>query len=182
MEYDEHEQLRKLLDREAILDCLNRYARALDRKDPDSLRTVFHRDATDHHGGRATYHPAADELIADWETRDADREFSQHLLFNTSIELDGDTAHTETYFQLMVELKRDARTGDPALSVSGGRYVDRFERRAGEWRIATRVLIVEYATEIDSVEQPHHRLWARRDRSDPSYARPLLGPPGESSR
>lgn len=176
-----HQQLQELADRQAILDCLNRYARALDRKDPDVLRTVFHPDATDHHGGHVDYHPAADALVDDWRIRDSDRSFSQHLLLNTSIELDGDDAHAETYFQLIVGLKPNVRPDAAPLSVSGGRYIDRFERRDGEWRIARRVLIVEYAAEMDSIERPHHLLWARRDRSDPSYARPLLGPPASST-
>lgn len=169
--------LDELLDRQEILDCLNRYARALDRKDLDMLRSAFHPDATDHHGGHVAYHPAAEALIEDWEVRDADRAFSQHILFNTSIDLDGDTAHTETYFQLLVGLKPDVRPDAPRLSASGGRYNDRFERRNGEWRIACRVLVVEYSMALDAIDRPHHLLWARRDASDPSYARPLLGPP-----
>ena len=169
--------VKELMDRQAILDCLNRYARGLDRRDPDVLRSAFHPDATDHHGGHIDYHPAADSLIADWEIRDADRAFSQHLLLNTSIDLDGDTAHTETYFQLIVGLSPDVRPDSPGLSVSGGRYVDRFERREGEWRIARRVLIVEYMADMDARDRPHHLLWSRRSKLDPSYARPLLGPP-----
>jgi hypothetical protein len=172
-----HQDVRELIDRQSILDCLNRYARALDRKDPEALQSVFHPDATDHHGGHVDYHPAADALVADWEIRDADRSFSQHLLLNTSIDLDGDQAHTETYFQLIVGLKPGVRPDAPRLSVSGGRYIDRFERRAGQWRIARRVLIVEYMAAMESMDRPHHLLWARRDRLDPSYARPLLAPP-----
>lgn len=171
------ESVRGLLDRQAILDCLNRYARGLDRKDLEMLRSAFHPDATDHHGGSISYHPAADALIADWQIRDADRTFSQHLLLNTSIDLDGDLAHTETYFQLIVGLKPEAAAERAPLSVSGGRYIDRFERREGQWRIAQRVLIVEYSAAMDATEWPHHLLWSRRDKTDPSYARPLLGPP-----
>src|SRR5690606_27529765 len=170
--------VQELLDRQAILDCLNRYARGLDRKDLDVLRSAFHPDATDHHGGSIEYHPAADALIADWETRDIDRSFSQHLIINTSIDLDGDTAHAESYFQLIVGLKPEVRPEQPRLSIGGGRYVDRFERRDGEWRIARRVLVLEYSTAWDENDAlPWVREWARRNADDPSYARPLLGPP-----
>ena len=175
--------VQELMDRQAILDCLNRYARGLDRKDLDVIRSVFHPDATDHHGGPIEYHPAAEALIADWEVRDAHRTFSQHLLINTSIELEGDVAHAETYFQLVVGLEPRVRPDQPRLGVSGGRYVDRFERRDGEWRIAHRVLIVEYGAALDERERDHHLLWARRSKEDPSYARPLVGPPpGPSGR
>lgn len=137
--------VQELLDRQAILDCLNRYARGLDRRDLDMLRSVFHPDATDHHGALADYYPAADALIADWETRDVLRTFSHHLLLNTSIDLDSDVAHAETYFQLIIGLKPGVRPEQPRLSVGGGRYVDRFERREGEWRIARRVLVLSMA-------------------------------------
>jgi hypothetical protein len=174
--------VQELLDRQAILDCLNRYARGLDRKDLEMIRSVFHPDATDHHGGSIEYHPAAEALIADWEVRDAHRTFSQHLLINTSIDLGGDVAHAETYFQLVVGLKPGVRPDQPRLGVSGGRYVDRFERRGAEWRIARRVIVVEYAAALDEREQQHHMLWARRGKEDPSYARPLIGPPPGPSR
>jgi hypothetical protein len=170
--------VRDLMDRQAILDCLNRYARGLDRKDLDMVRSAFHPDATDHHGGTIDYHPAAEALIADWEVRDAHRTFSQHLLINTSIDLDGDLAHAETYFQLIIGLKPDARPELPRLGLSGGRYIDRFERRDNEWRIARRVLIAEYSAALDAQDEAYHRLWARRSKEDPSYARPLLAPPG----
>jgi len=166
-----------MLDRQAILDCLNRYARGLDRRDLEMLRSVFHPDATDHHGASAEYHPAATALIADWDTRDVHRTFSQHLIINTSIDLDGDIAHTESYFQLVVGLKPGARPEQPRLTLGGGRYVDRFERRDGAWRIARRVLVLEYGAALEEAQLPHVLAWARRDPSDPSFARPLTGPP-----
>lgn len=174
------EKVQQLLDREAIRDCLHRYARGLDRKDLGMIRSVFHPDATDHHGGAIAYHPAGDALIEDWKRRDAKRTFSQHVILNCSIDLDGDVAHAETYFQLVIGLSEEAAAEQPRLSVTGGRYIDRFERRAGEWRIATRVLIAEYSAALDAIEHPHQRLWARRTPADPSYSRPLLGPPSES--
>ncbi|GGD27420.1 hypothetical protein GCM10010915_04330 [Microbacterium faecale] len=175
-----HKKVQQMLDREAIRDCLNRYARGLDRKDLEMIRSVFHRDATDHHGGPIAYHPAGEALIEDWSVRDAKRTFSHHLLLNCSIDLDGDVAHTETYFQLVTGLSAEAADDQPRLHLTGGRYVDRFERRAGDWRIATRVLIAEFSAAMDAIDYPHHRLWARRTPADPSYSRPLLGPPSES--
>ncbi|KAB1648331.1 nuclear transport factor 2 family protein [Pseudoclavibacter endophyticus] len=168
--------LQQLVDRQEIRDCLHRYARGLDRKDLDLLRSAFHPDATDHHGGSVEYHPAAEALINDWERRDAHRSFSQHLLHNMSFDIEGDTAHVETYYQLVVGITPDAPTELPPLGLSGGRYVDRFERRDDEWRIARRVVIVEYASQLDERERAHHLLWARRSRRDPSYDRPLVSP------
>jgi hypothetical protein len=167
--------VQELLDRQAILECLNRYSRGLDRKDLDVLRSAYHPDATDHHGALGDYNP--ETLITDWLVRDADRTFSHHLLLNTSIDLDGDMAHTETYFQLLIGLKPEAAKNGSTLVVSGGRYIDRFERRNGEWRIARRVLISEFSATMDPIENPHLLEWARRSKEDPAYARPLEGPP-----
>jgi hypothetical protein len=171
--------LQDLIDRQAILACLDRYARGLDRKDIEMLQSAYHPDATDHHGSYGDYYPAPQEIVTDWLIRDADRAFSQHLLLNSSIEINGDEAHGETYFQVIVGLTPEAAkaNGRPPLTVGGGRYIDRFERRAGEWRIARRVLISEFACALDSLENPHALLWARRSKQDPSYDRPLLGPP-----
>src|ERR1700712_327479 len=43
------QQLQRLLDRVAIEDCLVRYCHAVDRCDPDLLRTVYWPEATDDH-------------------------------------------------------------------------------------------------------------------------------------
>jgi hypothetical protein len=40
---------------------------------------------------------------------------------------------------------------------------------------------VEYGAALDEQERQHHRLWARRSKEDPSYARPLVGPPAARS-
>ncbi len=171
--------VQELLDRQAILDCLNRYARGLDRKDIEMLQSAYHPDATDHHGGFGDYTPAPVAIVEDWLIRDADRAFSQHLLVNTSLDIDGNEAHGETYFQVIVGLTPEAAeaSGRPPLTVGAGRYVDRFERRNGEWRIARRVPISEFSAALEEIKNPHALAWARRNKQDPSYARPLLGTP-----
>nr|WP_213245328.1 nuclear transport factor 2 family protein [Gordonia pseudamarae] len=42
-----NEQLRDLLDRQAICDVVARYCRAIDRRDFDLLRTCYHPGAVD---------------------------------------------------------------------------------------------------------------------------------------
>jgi len=175
-----------LLDRQQILDCLTRYARGVDRLDRELLLSAFHSDAIDDHG---KFVGGPDEF-ADWalsmhrETHLA----HQHCLLNHSCELSGTTAHTETYF-MFVAMNRVG----PAWSMSGGRYIDRFERRDGTWAIAARVCIREWALvderpnpgDLSAFTATSHLLTPalrqfmndgpspRRDRSDPSYRRPL---------
>jgi hypothetical protein len=66
------------------------------------------------------------------------------------------------------------------MLVAGGRYVDRFDRRHGAWRIAVRVVISEWQMHADGEPTVALReviARGRADRSDLSYARPLLGVP-----
>ena len=64
---------------------------------------------------------------------------------------------------------------------AGGRYVDRLEKRGGEWKIANRYCIVEWSGTINpgpipyaDIPDVHASGIPSRDRSDPSYARPLV--------
>lgn len=70
---------------------------------------------------------------------------------------------------------------DPAspLTVFGGRYVDRFERRNGKWGIAVRLCLVEWAMDPKSLLPADASDFlaatgtVARDITDSSYERPL---------
>lgn len=156
-------------DRREILDCLTRYARGIDRLDVPLVLSAFHDDAIDCHG-EFTGSPA--EFVAWWLPRQARRDVVQHYLMNHSAEFDGAVAHTETYFVAVLK-----QAGEQRASVNGGRYVDRFERRAGVWRIAVRVVARDWALEGDAsgmalAMRGLHR-GHRGDGRDVSYERPL---------
>ena len=76
---------------------------------------------------------------------------------------------------------RDVRAAAPRraaiVDFGGGRYVDRFERRAGDWRIAARVVVMDWVCDAGA-EDPRGVLdryvRGRWDREDVSYARPLV--------
>ena len=131
--------LQNLLDREAIRDCLHRYCRGIDRVDEACLRSVYWPDATDRHG---PYQGTASGFI-EWaldKLKDAPR--GVHLLSNILIDLRGEVAGVESYFQAL-QGDRDAQ-GQPRESLLVGRYVDRFEKRGGEWRIAQRTVVYDW--------------------------------------
>lgn len=176
----------ELRDRQEIYQCLVRYSRGVDRLDRELLLSAYHEDAIDDHG----MFVGGPREFADWviEMHSSTHIAQQHCLLNHSCELDGDVAHVETYY-LFAGMNR---RGQP-LSLSGGRYVDRFERRGGDWAIAARVCVRDWApldeapdpddpttlTAIRSVlpEEVRELMAAgacsRRDRRDPSYLRPL---------
>jgi hypothetical protein len=166
------DDLESVVARQKITECLLRYARGTDRCDWDLIRSAYHPDAIDHHGSALSGSP--EEFIAWYAAQQPSREYSQHNILNISIDLAGDEAHVETYFVAVIRL-----AGGDDLRTIGGRYVDRFERRDGDWRIALRVMLSEWTTLTDVAEGTPflaggHR--SSRDRTDVSYQRPLMGP------
>lgn len=157
----------ELLDRRAIRDCIYRYARGLDRHDDELLASAFHPDAIDNHGYWVGRLP---EFIqwANHEVHDPYLQHNHHLTGHIA-EIDGDVAHTETYV-IFILRHSDGET----VRVGFGRYMDRFERRDGEWRIALRRLALDARMTADGSvfstdDNYFHGTW---DKSDVSYSRP----------
>jgi hypothetical protein len=133
----------ELADREAIRHCLARYCRGIDRLDEELLQSVYWDGATDDHvnfvGTGQDFIPFVYRALQPMHQ-------TQHLIGNILIDLDGKTAaHCETYFQAFHSIPN---TGGGASDLFvGGRYVDRFEKRSDEWRIASRVVIIDWFRE-----------------------------------
>ena len=133
-------QLRALLDREAIRECLYRYCRGIDRADEAALRSAYWEDATDCHGA---WNGSAAGFIAQALPRLRQGGRRVHQVNNVAIELQGEVAAVESCF-----LALQAPAGAPAQETFlCGRYVDRFERRAGAWRIAARTVVYDWIEE-----------------------------------
>jgi len=172
---DQIQQLLKdvqyLKDRQAILDVVNRQARGHDRHDVELMNSCFWDDGVDEHGQYVTLGPE----YGDWANAAHSAGFfgHQHNIANHTCDIDGDTAHCETY---VIGNLLPRHTPGRAKYTSA-RYVDRFERRNGEWRIAVRRTVIEVEIEGDS-KWPEHAMgesfpkgaW---DKGDLSYARPL---------
>jgi hypothetical protein len=65
------------------------------------------------------------------------------------------------------------------MELLGGRYLDHFEKRAGQWRIAERLVLVEWQCVTDASamqERLSQRHRGVRGRDDPSYERPMRRP------
>jgi hypothetical protein len=129
--------LQRLADESAIRNVVLRYARAIDRMDEDLLRSCYHSDAIDDHG---PYKGSVGGFI-DWVMPVlAGFESTTHFIGNHLVEIEGDVAWAESY---CIALHRTWPTeNEPASDIVGNaRYVDRLERRDGEWRIAHRVVV-----------------------------------------
>jgi hypothetical protein len=172
----EFEALRRevgqLRDRQEILDRINTYCRGLDRLDPDLVRAAFHPDAIDNHydfvGGVDDFVPYAIEVES--RLNGTHHGISTHLC-----EIDGDTAHAESYVHFFLR-RADGKTA----SCGAGRYIDRLERRDGQWRVVVRQILMDAHFEVDGsawIRNAHLFHTGSRDRGDPSYHRPFNLPP-----
>lgn len=133
----------RLDDREAIRDLIAAYAHAIDRRRWDMMALLFHPDATFGFGPvQGTWQEFAGQAQAIIDPCLA----TQHQLGQVQFGFEsGEVCHTETYFTAMHTIPAGYPVPevfpDKGLiysAVIAGRYVDRFERRAGEWRIARR--------------------------------------------
>lgn len=171
--------LRRLLDREAVVDCVLRYARGLDRGDEELLRSAYHDDALEDHGA---YVGGVDGLVAFLAAAHGRFPGYQRYVTNFVVELDGGpgdgaTAHCESSYLCVLRrpgAATDAGAATDRLLANGGRYVDRLERRDGAWRILRRVVVTEWEGTIEGgTPRFPSEVVARRDRDDVSYDRPL---------
>jgi len=153
-------------DRFAIEQALLRYTRGVDRKNWDLVRSAYHVDAHDDHGN---YKGNIDGFIDSLVKRHAAIEQSTHLISNITIEFAGaDAALVETYF-IVHQRMTTPTAGEAVQTEVVGRYVDRFARRDGAWRIARRVVVFEvHRTQPTPPGDGLQQNWvvARRDGKD----------------
>jgi len=135
-------RLQELWDREMIRDCLYRYCRGIDRVDEAALRSVAWPDGTDRHG---PYQGTAEGFVA-WALKTLPSiERSLHQVHNVLIEFRPGGAAVESCFTALH--RQPGRDGAVVILRMCGRYVDWFERRDGEWRIAERTVVFDWIEE-----------------------------------
>jgi hypothetical protein len=169
----------QLIARAEIFDALMRYASGCDRHDPDLIRSAYHPDA--HH-----YHGDVDgdvEDLIDWinsptggmhhtiKVGGAEVERIPgvlHFIGNINYEFASDDLALVHSYCLTLQVTRKEDGSEDFMNI-GLRYVDRFEKRDGEWKIAKRVVPVDYATlpvPYGDAGLNNNAVPSRRDRSD----------------
>ncbi len=169
-------RLKLIEDRQAIHDVIVRYCRGVDRSDPDLVEAAFHDDAIDNHFGVVLpFREAIWTLKAARSGNPPSKTTSMHNICNVLIDIDGDVARCESYVIVIVRIPDEAGAID---WLHAGRYVDRFERRSGEWRIAHRTVVYDLERFDPVVAAPDglpqasyldHAVRGKRGRSDFSY-------------
>ena len=147
-----------LIARSEIADLMANYGRGLDRIHEPTLRAIYHHDAIEDRGENLFIGLAHDWI--DWTLQVLPVfAVTQHCTLNSLIEVEGDVAFGETYFQayhrfgpdgqaVAAQLAPDSEAikwpeGDTEM-ILGGRYLDRFERRDGVWKFAYRKMVCDW--------------------------------------
>jgi len=189
-------RLQLLEDREAIRQLIYYKGRATDRADPAAEQRAF--------GGRTPYadRQGPDDLMGSADQRaDLIRRMlasTHHQIGNILIDVDGDTARTETYCTAFHRTHPNADSnrfivGDLAVQQLGGdyeraydvitgiRYLETFQRTDGKWRVETRRLVYDWSTVgipcglIEGGVIANSELRGARKPDDPSYRDYAIG-------
>ena len=134
-------ELQELLDKQACAELVVRYGRTQDWLDTPGQDSCFWPDAEIDFGffvGNGadwvkTVMPHEQQAIRRW-----------HMSTSVIVQVDGDKATGECY-GIAVGTGRDEQ-GALVDSMYGGRYLDEFERRGGEWRISKRKYVLDWST------------------------------------
>jgi hypothetical protein len=182
-EFSRDELLQLLLDEREIRSVLYRWCRSIDRRDIELTKTCFHEDAIDHHAPyfEGNYSELIPYVAAGTALEDIVS--MQYNLGNVLIEVDRDVARTESYGWSAKRLAARSSNGEPLIRLSGLRYLDRFERRNGDWKIAERWFVPEWdfyhevpemtrtiGPFVPPKEQKMKPILTKRDKSDMSYS------------
>ena len=132
-------QLADLLDRDAIRRAIVALARGEDRRDAALITSAYWPDSvTDYGVFKGDF---ADYLA--WVVPGAEAiANTQHVLGQSYIELAGAAARVET--QVISYHRIDYGAGDEHDTCIGGRYLDVFDKRDGQWRIAARTMLYDW--------------------------------------
>ncbi|WP_313807446.1 nuclear transport factor 2 family protein [Sphingobium sp.] len=133
-------------DRAAIQDLLYAVASAIDRYDGGVLARCIDPEAVIDMGGEAPISGAA--FAAAIKPPANPRPGRMHVISNSRIRVEGDSAGAES----QIVSWQDQLAGDARVTrVRAGRYLDRFARTGGEWRLVARTLVDEWAR-VDPVD------------------------------
>jgi hypothetical protein len=140
-EFDMSTELDVLLAERAIHRVLRTCSGGVDRYDFATVRGCYRLDGTDDHG---SFVGGVDDFLSFAEKSlnrfERTSDFPGNVLID--VDLDRDVARSETYAVAYHRYTDPERC--PTDMWAGPRYVDRFERRHGEWRIRTRVCAYEW--------------------------------------
>ncbi|TQK32125.1 nuclear transport factor 2 family protein [Arthrobacter sp. SLBN-53] len=162
-----HERLQALIDKDEIRELALRYCRGVDRKDPALLRSLYTNDGIDNHAN--IFRGSASAYVDFLESSFQFIQIGARYVCNHLIELDGDEASGEVYaLGYHILPIADSR---PIESFVGVRYLDRYRREDGQWRFASREVVID----LDRSRTVEHRGAKPMDPEEDLSYRVLAG-------
>jgi hypothetical protein len=139
---DQNPPLQALLNRDQIRESIINLARGEDRRDAAMITASYWPDSiTDYGVFKGTFA----EYLA-WVVPGSPAiPVTQHVLGQSFIDLRGDVALVETQVLSYHRIDPGAEHRD---TIVGGRYLDKFEKRDGEWRIAERSMLYDWFQDV----------------------------------
>jgi SnoaL-like protein len=160
----------ELLELAALQRLAWTYCHAVDRRDYVLLRSLYHDDAIDDHG--AMFCGTPDEYVAWLPTMMARWQATSHAIANSLFLIEGDHAEGE----LLTTAYHRSLEGTQEL-IAHGRYLDRYEKRAGVWKFLRRSLVLDWVSErsvaapIETVGSGLGVPLGQASAADPCYGR-----------
>ena len=135
---DLNDELKALLERDRIRSCIERLARGEDRRDAALITASYWPDSITDYGVFA----GSFEKYLEWVVPGSPAiPVTQHVLGQSFIDLKADVARVETHVTSYHRIDTGTEHRD---TVIGGRYLDRLEKRDGDWRIANRTMLYDW--------------------------------------
>jgi hypothetical protein len=160
-------------DRFAIIDLAALYMRGLDRLDGALLEAQFWPEAQCEYG---IFSGSPADFAAFCMAALKDHARNHHMLGQHLIDFAGeDEAFGEVYYQAYHRVAGD--DGAPRDLFIAGRYVDRYERRQGVWKIAYRSELVDWLRDdpaSDAMLAGAPFILGHRKPDDPLYNREAM--------
>lgn len=168
--------LATLIAKDAIRDLAARYMRGQDRLDHALQTATFWPDSTTDYG---IFKGSGPDFVDFAQNLLTEHLANQHIIGQHLIEFDPanpDIAFGEVYYYAF---HRILDNGEPTDMLICGRYLDRYECRAGEWRFAHRSELVDWARKDPAADgflstDLAACLLGRHDRQDRSFDRAWL--------
>ena len=123
-----------LVDRDEIHDLVMRYARGVDTRDMEAVRSCFAPDCDVSRWGPGM---TDREAMIDYISGVGHFHTTMHMMGNQFVEVDGDAGQVDSY--AMLTHHSDDRAGRThQMNMNGSRYVERVARRDGRWVVTQR--------------------------------------------
>lgn len=158
------ELLQQVADRQEITENLYRYCRSVDRLDIELGHAIWNKNSVADYGDFYQGDgPGVIDLICKQHSHMI---YHTHQISNVIIELDADTAGSESYVTADLRIQR----GDNLTQMTvWSRYVDRWSKHNGRWGLDHRIAIRDFdlvreVTPLSRVETEGYR-----NSQDPSY-------------